>query len=556
MASSVSQVHPETGVVAEFERLAGRTMNRVESEVVRLATEGGSVWVENLRQDALVLLALSLASTEQQRILVLSPDADSISQRQHRWGTRAPLHSLADRGTKRSPTGPCTLLASLDSLVDGTLARSLRGLSIDRVFVEQAHAATSHSFEFRPGFAFFSELLEQIGQPPVVCGAALSPESVRTEAQQVLGLLGSSAPVYLSDAPRQTSIQVLSEQQAQSLLDLVTALPRPALLLCSSPAQADAVYAQLMQGQLPCHRYHAGLPARERATELLQFALPGRRAILVATSSFGPAGGFAGETDTRLAEDFGRGYTRADLRTLVHLGAPASPEQYAQELSLLQQETEEKELNYALFLFQQEQLLTIQSLLERKRPCPETLAAVVTCLKKQARGVYLSESELIQSLGSTPRPVQLVLSFLKDARALECASPSGEPSYRARSLSTLESIAEQLKYHFLNLQTGDKQRISQIAEYAASAPLAQTTGDALCRWQILQALAQPSSETTACGYCDHCNPNYRPGGGTWLSGVSPDAPVERIRKKRARPLADPEDNEDWLSASEDHIASA
>src|SRR5690606_9402140 len=100
-------------------------------------------------------------------------------------------------------------------------------------------------------------------------------------------------------------------------------------------AEADAVYGALATEQLPVHRFHAGLSQAERASELLQFSLPGRRALMVAASGFFSNSGLFGESQGDVPENFGPGYTRRDIRSLVHLSAPASVEQYAMELRLL-----------------------------------------------------------------------------------------------------------------------------------------------------------------------------------------------------------------------------
>src|SRR5690606_29464234 len=79
----------------------------------------------------------------------------------------------------------------------------------------------------------------------------------------------------------------------------------------------------------------------ERASELVRFALPGRRAVLVATSAHGPSSGLLGGDfssdvgDPGFPDDFGLGYGRGDLRSIVHFSLPASLPQLAREWGVL-----------------------------------------------------------------------------------------------------------------------------------------------------------------------------------------------------------------------------
>lgn len=491
MTRPVAPASSLLGCIAEFERLAGRPPSESERNVLGFALAGRPVWVEGLRSDALVILSLCLSQAVGLRVLFISPDFELLLERQHRWGARATTHLLPEAGLLKVPSGPGTVFCSAATLANEQLQRTFETDPPHLVVVEQAHAVSSAAFEYRPSLGRIGSLSRRWQGPNLIAGAAHSPQRIRDEAFQLLGITDATLEV---EHPSRLSVRVLPPTKGQDIAKLLTPLPRPALVLCSTPAEADAVYSQLLSRQLPCHRYHAALSEKERATELLQFVLPGRRAILVATSSFGPASGWAGEYEGRLREDFGRGYGRCDLRTLVHVGMPTSIEQYGQELALLKHDEQAPAHCFAVMSFSLDHIALNASLLQKKRPCPETLKAVVRELKAVARGGWLSEKTLVAKVGGMARAGQLVLRFLKDTGAIESSVEGGQMAVRAVSLASLTRAEDELNLAFQTLNEQDQLREQRLREFA------QATG---CRRSAFRhALGYP--EEKPCGLCDHC----------------------------------------------------
>lgn len=504
LATSQSIRDPEPGLSDEFERLANRPLSETEHAVLVQVGAGHSLWTEGLRPESLALLAISLSQAKNKRVLFVSADADLLLQRQHRFGARAATQLLPEQGPLRLAPGSGTFFCSALGLLNPQLVTSFASQPPDLIFVEHAHAVTPLSFEYRPSLELLSKVRATLGNPTFVASAAHSSPEVRDEARARWGLTDGR---LLAEPLYGLSLQVLPESAHRSTAELVAPLPRPALILCATPAQADAVYAELIAEQLPCHRYHAGLSARERATELLQFALPGRRAILVATSSFGPSSGLAGENDGRFPEDFGRGYARGDLRSLVHVGMPSSLEQYGQELGLLKAQNADAGPGYAVAIFGKEHSFVTSALLDRKRPCPDTLSSVIVQLKGLARGSWLSERTLVETLGGSERAVRLVLRFLKDAGAVETATEGSQVAVRGLSLGALKKVEKELGRAFGLLREHDQLRSARLTEFA------EATGCRLAAFQL--ALGQEPQGV--CGRCDFCDPTMRVEGGSRLS---------------------------------------
>ncbi len=354
------------------------------------------MWAEGLRPESLTFLAASLAAGAQLRVLFISPHEDLLKLRHHRLTRRLQVVQWQQGQVQKPPDGPCLILCHVRNLVgtpghvDAGLGGTKPGSAEQKrrrnflfdehvpllVVVEDAHGLGHESFEISPAQERIPPLLADQSHAVALWGA---PRGQRAVKEQWAELSERSNPLVVCEPTPQLALQLFEPggwttgdwQEGQALtkeatsekpkrshdkqltlgeqahfsdsqiLALVTELPRPCLLVCGTPSETDALFSLLRGRQIPCHRYHAGLPPSERAAELVRFALPGRRAVLVATSSHGPASGLLGqasgspEESSGLPENFGIGYGRGDLKSIAYISVPCSLAQLTQELSLL-----------------------------------------------------------------------------------------------------------------------------------------------------------------------------------------------------------------------------
>jgi len=346
LAPKTSLLAPATGFAAEFERLAQRPPSEAELAIAQRITDGQSVWAEGLRPEALALLSVALTSAEERSVLFVSPSEPLLEDRQHRLGTRGPCETLEDacRGTHQDDgevKAPRTVWAEPQKLDLAHLSRAFGSEGPSTIVVEDAHACGGSSFSYRPSLENLREVLARFPAATLVAQSATNGPHVAKKVSKSLGVKTFSTvktfeSSRVTDSSGQDSLSLrVSSNEQEVLAEIASTLPRPALVLCSTPAQADQVFAELQSAQVPTHRFHSGLSSSERARELVHFSLPGRRAVMVAVSAFGPQSGFAGSESGGVPDAFGHGYARQDLRSIVHFCAPCSLEQYAQELALL-----------------------------------------------------------------------------------------------------------------------------------------------------------------------------------------------------------------------------
>lgn len=513
------------GFAAEFERLAGRPCTQAELDLVAHLSDGCSVWAEGLVPEAFAHLAVALTSGTGQSVLFVSPALDLLEHRQLRLGTRAPCRLFREGHRQPTATSALTIWTTPDRLDPAHLARAFGPRGPDVIFIEDAQATTCHSFEYRPSFKKLAEIIARYPQTKIAASSIARGRELRARVGKELGIKAFSARTNpkrrevfeeVFTGPQGPILRV--EKDPGAVIDaIVGPLPRPALVLCSTPAEADRVYAQLVNEQVPAHRMHSGLSPVERAKELVHFALPGRRAVMVAVSSFGPSSGFAGtgvlqgSAGRGVPDAFGHGYARRDLRSIVHLCAPCSLDQYSRELNLLatglvapgyvtaddddanETSDEATPRSVALMLYDPTHLALNLSLLERKRPTPELARAVVSQLTKTAKGAAYPLFDLARDTGCSAAKLNSILEFLADQRLVDVRNDGALP---LTSAAELERAGKQLEDALSSLSAGDGARLEEVEAYVF---------DEGCRMQALAGRLSWETEGP-CGVCDVCAP--------------------------------------------------
>lgn len=633
--------------LAEFERLAQRCASPTEAQTLERALAGADIWVEGLRPEAIASLAAALSCSGLD-IFLISAHADLLRARQHRFARRGPTVRWLPTDTERTDRGALKNLflcpaQSLSRPKEASrfwnrLSRTARPL----VIVEDAHALEPSSFETRPVFERLAAGLAERPHIPCLLAAARGdaaareawrasatralPEALREALPDVVfrvvgaerwirppgeeaaareacsrrsGSLTDTSPRAASqDAARGGPGRPLARQleladaariPESEVVELIAELPRPALILCGTPVEADALFACLCAEQVPCHRYHRGMSRSERASELVRFALPGRRAVLVATSAHGPSSGLLGGDfssdvgDPGFPDDFGLGYGRGDLRSIVHFSLPASLPQLAREWGVLHptirttsqpdpeawdeeveapfepeaeqeparedsasalaaepttQETATTEKTasehrkalgddpplthrHATLILAPQALADLHTALDERRPRVEDLHAVAQALLGGVAGGRHEEHALLQEAGQGIRRGGVLLELLSDEGVV--SRHPGQVEVQA-SAAELRRAVERLERRITGMRRGDHKRTEQLAEFLVARQ---------CRLVALShLLGEPVPEP--CGKCDCCEASPR---GAQLSVVGPESRASKRDDDKSSPAA-------------------
>ena len=190
------------------------------------------------------------------------------------------------------------------------------GADISMVTVDEAHCISQWGQDFRPSYLRIKEFVDSLPSRPVM-GAftATATAHVREDIRTHLALQAPYEVTTSFDRPNLyfETRRALPSQKPKELLELVLKEGNHAgIVYCSTTRQVDETVQLLQSRSIRAAAYHAKLDADTRRQNQDDF-LYDRVQVMVATNAFG------------------MGIDKPDVRIVLHIDLPDSPEAYFQE---------------------------------------------------------------------------------------------------------------------------------------------------------------------------------------------------------------------------------
>jgi ATP-dependent DNA helicase RecQ len=207
------------------------------------------------------------------------------------------------------------LLANPEILITPDCMAFLEKAEIDHFVIDEAHCVAEWGDSFRPAYLELARPLAA-AKPRVV--TAFTATASPLVLNRITGLLFGHEPYGLiagqPDRPNIHYSVIPTVAMLRTIRQTVSRGTRPLIVFVQSRKAAELVAEDLRQcfPSLDARFYHAGLEKAER-TELEAWFLHTPDGVLCATCAYG------------------MGLDKADVRTVIHFGPPASAEAYLQE---------------------------------------------------------------------------------------------------------------------------------------------------------------------------------------------------------------------------------
>ena len=198
-------------------------------------------------------------------------------------------------------------------LSQGTYER-LQRIEISLVAIDEAHCVSQWGHEFRPEYRALAGLAQAFpGVPRMALTATADP---RTRDDILAALDMREARVFAASFHR-PNLHLAAEPKSSETAQLLEVLKRhggaSGIVYSGSRAKTERIAASLQSKGHPAVVFHAGIPPAEKREALMRFR-SGEAMVMVATIAFG------------------MGIDRPDVRFVVHLDMPDSPEGYYQQI--------------------------------------------------------------------------------------------------------------------------------------------------------------------------------------------------------------------------------
>ena len=194
------------------------------------------------------------------------------------------------------------------------------------IAIDEAHCISQWGHDFRPDYRMLGQYLPALrgaGDVPVLAMTATATPSVQADITAQLGMVKPSQFIhgFRRDNLAIEVVELPVPERAGVIARLLAdAERRPAIVYATSRKQAETLAEEISRSHagargtaIAAAAYHAGLDAETRERVQTKFQA-GQLEVVVATIAFG------------------MGIDKADIRTVIHAGLPATLEGYYQEI--------------------------------------------------------------------------------------------------------------------------------------------------------------------------------------------------------------------------------
>lgn len=343
-----------------------------------------------------------------------------------------------------------------------------RGLSL--IAIDEAHCISQWGHDFRPDYRMLGDWIPALRKgssedapAPVL---ALTATATPTVQADIVTQLGMASPAKFIHGFRRDNlaievVEVSVPQRAPIITGLLKdASRRPAIVYAQSRKQAEALAEELSRS-IRAAAYHAGLDTetRERVQKAFQ---AGELEVVVATIAFG------------------MGIDKADIRTVIHAGLPATVEGYYQEIGRAGRDGQPSR---TILMHSYADRRTHDFLLNRDYPPTEHLTRVYSMLREEPQEVEFLRFE--SKLGDEPFDKALEKLQIHGGARVDFAGNAsiGGPGWKKTYSVQADFRREQLEL-VLRFVEGQNCRMAALVRH----------------------FGDEEDASQSCGHCDVCNP--------------------------------------------------
>lgn len=205
------------------------------------------------------------------------------------------------------------LYISPEQLDTDIFRAKLRNMKINMITVDESHCISQWGYDFRPAYLKISEIRELLPTVPVLALTATATPEVVKDIQTKLGFREDSRIFRMSFERKNLAYIVRNtESKQEELLHILNSVSGSAIVYTRNRKRTREVAELLVNNEITATFYHAGLN-NDVKDQRQKSWLSGESRVMVATNAFG------------------MGIDKPDVRLVIHVDLPDSPEAYFQE---------------------------------------------------------------------------------------------------------------------------------------------------------------------------------------------------------------------------------
>ena len=213
----------------------------------------------------------------------------------------------------------------------------LRSMKVSMITVDESHCISQWGFDFRPAYLKIAEIRELLPEVPVLALTATATPEVVTDIQARLKFREGN--VFRMSFERKNLAYIVrkTDNKTKELLYILQRISGSAIIYVRNRRRTKEITELLMNEGITADFYHAGLDNAVKDLRQKRWQ-SGEVRVMVATNAFG------------------MGIDKPDVRIVLHLDLPDSPEAYFQEAGRAGRDGEKA---YAVILYSKSDKTTL-----------------------------------------------------------------------------------------------------------------------------------------------------------------------------------------------------
>ena len=213
----------------------------------------------------------------------------------------------------------------------------LRSMKVSMITVDESHCISQWGYDFRPAYLKIAEIRELLPEVPVLALTATATPEVVTDIQARLKFREGNVFRMSSERKNLAYIVRKTDNKTKELLYILQRISGSAIIYVRNRRRTKEITELLMNEGITADFYHAGLDNAVKDLRQKRWQ-SGEVRVMVATNAFG------------------MGIDKPDVRIVLHLDLPDSPEAYFQEAGRAGRDGEKA---YAVILYSKSDKTTL-----------------------------------------------------------------------------------------------------------------------------------------------------------------------------------------------------
>ncbi len=221
------------------------------------------------------------------------------------------------------------LYVSPERLSSDIFITKLQAMDVCLLVVDESHCISQWGYDFRPSYLKISDIRHLLDGVPLLALTATATREVVDDIQEKL--LFKEKNVFRKSFARENLSYVVrkADNKMAELIHILQTVPGTSIVYVRSRKQTKEIALLLQKAGIAASFFHAGLSHEEKIYKQNAWKLNDCR-VIVATNAFG------------------MGIDKPDVRTVIHMDLPNSPEEYFQEAGRAGRDGER---SYAIILY-------------------------------------------------------------------------------------------------------------------------------------------------------------------------------------------------------------